>query len=87
MTGNKHPRCAILKIDTRYLAKLLQLPPQAKITAAACPHDQQEIVHLRIEGAGWETPPGHLIRVCTGVVTTAPTMQITWPFSDQGGAA
>ena len=94
MSGDQTFRlCAVLRIDNQMLARLLQLPPEAEITAAACPHDSRGVIELRIEGAGYPTREGERIRAATGIVQAVKLardrelVQIGWPFSNEDAAA
>lgn len=53
---------AIITATPEFIRDRLNLPDGAIITAIEAPFDAPGILEIAIEGAGWETPEGCVIR-------------------------
>lgn len=73
MSADNNPppkRMAILRMTSRGLAELLQLPENAEIVEIRMPFDHVGHVEIKVSGAGWDAPEGAAILATTGAVTT-----------------
>lgn len=86
-----HRLMAVLEFDAGQLRELLQLPETAEIVDARMDFSRRGRIQLKIEGAGFPTQEGHLLNICTAILTTQyledgtellPTL--SWPFAGCG---
>lgn len=77
-------RGAILQIHARFLRGLLHLPIEAEITGIRVDSGQREdVLEVRIAGAGWETPEGTQLIRTSGMVevdSDLDIIRIDWGF-------
>lgn len=65
-------KMAILRLTPEALIALLQLPPEAEVVRVELSTGQRGVLHLMIEGAGWNTPDGGMVQpALTPIVTEA----------------
>ena len=62
---------AILEIAPHLLRELFCLPPGAEIIDLRVAIDRRGMLEVKIDGAGWLTPEGAMIKRTTGMVTRA----------------
>lgn len=59
---------ALLRIDARYLAALLQLPEGTAVLGVRDDISSAGVLEIKVEGAGWPTAEGQQIMPTTGTV-------------------
>ena len=86
-----HRLMAILEFDLGCVREALQLPETAEIVDARIEFGVRGRLQLKIEGAGWPTREGELLRPTSGMVTTRRTKEgvelmpaISWDFPKTG---
>lgn len=62
-------RAAILRVTYSALAELLQLPAGSVIDAIESDIEDEQMVTVRVRGAGWLVAPGYRILVASATVT------------------
>ena len=61
-------KMCILKVAPEVLRDLLQLPPEATLIKVESPYCMLGVVHLVVEGIGWDTPEGGAILIAPSAV-------------------
>jgi hypothetical protein len=74
---------AILKVTPEAIRELLRLPADATVVGMQVPFDNPGIMEIKVEGAGWDTPEGGLIKRAEDVMVTKQdngAINIDWGF-------
>lgn len=62
-------RAAILRVSYSALAELLQLPAGSVIDAIESNIQEEQMVTVRVRGAGWLVAPGYRIPIASATIT------------------
>jgi hypothetical protein len=61
---------AILTLTPEAIREIIQIPEGSQLAGMYIPFDRPGVVHLKVEGAGWETPEGSPIQYAEGATAT-----------------
>jgi hypothetical protein len=54
-------RMAILVVPKAALHRLLGLPPDAEIISCRCPYEFNDVLEIKVSGAGWKVCPSDIL--------------------------